>query len=109
MEPIIEITDKFGRKRRARKGEVPADGETIHFPATLMDAMSRVLSDPVQSNRGIHDAYGSPAGHRPGYCFGGNRQARAAAEVAYEQRRQRLQDAWRTSNRRTRRTTLCRC
>lgn len=92
----VEITDRFGRKRRARKGEVLADGETIHFPVTLMDEMTRVMSDAMESDRMIRDAHGTPAGHRPGFAFASDgARLRDAANDAYEERRQRLQDAWR--------------
>ena len=97
MEAIIEITDKFGRRRLARKGEVPADGETIHFNATLMDAMARVMmTDSTEPDPTIRDGYGSAAGHRPGYAFAPpDVRLRQDAIQAYEERCERLQDAWR--------------
>ena len=60
MQQDVEIIDRFGRKRRARKGKCPQDGETIHFPMTLMDAMSRVMSDAMESNRMIRDGMAHP-------------------------------------------------
>lgn len=96
MEAIIEITDKFGHRRRARKGEVPTYGETIHFPATLMDAMAHALADATAPDPTIRDSYGAPAGHRPGYAFATDAASlRATATQAYEDRCARLHDAWR--------------
>ena len=44
----------------------------------------------------IRDGYGTPAGHRPGFAFASDdARLRDAANDAYEERRQRLQDAWR--------------
>ena len=65
----VEITDRFGRKRRARKGEVLADGETIHFPVTLMDAMTRVMSDAMESDRMIRDALWHTRRTSPWLCL----------------------------------------
>ena len=97
MEAIIEITDKFGRRRRARRGEVPADGEAIHFNATLMDAMAQVMmSNATEPDHTIRDAHGTPSGHAPGYAFcADDARLRSAANEAYEQRCERLRDAWR--------------
>ena len=50
----------FGRKRRARKGEVLVDGETMNFPVTLMDEMTRVMSDAMESDRMIRDGMAHP-------------------------------------------------
>jgi hypothetical protein len=38
MQTYIEITDRFGRKRRAKPGEKLADGEKFFFPPMFMVA-----------------------------------------------------------------------
>jgi hypothetical protein len=95
----ITITDRFGHKRRARKGEVIAEGETVHFgPTSLLDAMaSAMMTDTMgSSNPMVRDGYGAPAGHRPGYAFAANdARLRDVTAEAYEERCAHLADAWR--------------
>jgi hypothetical protein len=80
----IEIIDKYGRRRRALQGEVPADGETVHFPQTFMDDEG---CRPYFSDGKPDDT--SP--HRPGYRFAdiGDAAVLAASE-AYERKRSML-------------------
>jgi hypothetical protein len=79
---VIEIVDRFGRKRRARPGEKLADGERIFLMFT--DAA------PAQSG-----------GFRRGFAFAqdmapaSNDTAHADAAKAYAERSRRLEDAWR--------------
>ena len=68
----ITIIGADGVRRRARKGEILQEGERIHFPATLMDAMASVMADATAPDRIVRDGYGTPAGHRPGYAFAAN-------------------------------------
>jgi hypothetical protein len=100
--PDIEIVDRFGRRRRARRGEIPQDGERISIPHAMMDAVSREVADhlaakypgfsPTFSDGSIDHT--SP--HRPGYRFADvGDEARLRAEQAYEDKRRRLADAWR--------------
>ncbi|MGE0037958.1 MAG: hypothetical protein AB7S93_20260 [Xanthobacteraceae bacterium] len=94
MEQIVEIIDKYGRRRRARKGETLADGERFHLPLALMDGRRHFT--PTFSD-------GSPDHtnpYRPGPRFADVDDAgRLAAAEAYEQKRTRLQDAWRNKDR----------
>ena len=74
--------DKLRRKRVAR------DREQIHFPVTVMDhsAFRPTFSD------------GSPdhtSPHRPGYRFADTTDDARLADEAYEERRERMQNAWR--------------
>ena len=79
--------DKLRRKKR-----VARDREQIHFPVTVMDAMQAL---------GFHSTFadGSPdhtSPHRPGYRFAHTTDAaRLAADQAYEERRERIANAWR--------------
>ncbi len=94
MSEFVEIIDRHGRRRRARKGEVLADGERfslpmrlwtrccgMHFSRNIAAAMPFASSMPP----------GLPAGHRPGYLFDRNNAlADSVAEAAYRERVQRL-------------------
>lgn len=83
------IIDKNGRRRRARPGEVLGDGETVHFLMTMQD-----------DDGGIRDAYGLPAGHRRGFAISDISHLRDAAARAYEERNERLRNAWRKDHQR---------
>jgi hypothetical protein len=87
----FEIIDRYGRRRRARRGEVPADGETVHFPQQFMDAAA-VLAQKYGHQQ-------TPRGYVRGYAFADTTSAslssQQAAAEAYEERNQRLQNAWR--------------
>jgi hypothetical protein len=88
MSVIIEVIDRHGRRRRLRPGEVPADGETIHMPVTVMDAMQALGGFLPTFADGSPD-HTSP--HRPGYRFlDVNDEAKIAANDAYEARRERI-------------------
>jgi hypothetical protein len=66
------------------------DGKTVSVPLHLMDAVQRAVA---LSAARVTDAFGAPAGHRPGYAFAAG--ARTASEDARVARDQKLQDAWR--------------
>ena len=89
-EHVIEITDRFGRRRRARRGEVVADGETIHYGMQFIDAacdFNRIFSD---------GSFDHTHWSRPGFRFADVSDTdRATADDAYEAMRQRLNDGWR--------------
>ena len=92
MPAIVEVIDRYGRRRRLRPGEIPADGETIHVPMMLMDhaGFCPYFSD------------GSPdLTHpcKPSFRFADtNDAARLAADAAYQQMRERLSNAWRNKD-----------
>jgi hypothetical protein len=82
--------DEDGNKRRKKR--VARDREQIHFPVTAMDAM-RGSFHPTFSD-GSHD-HTSP--FKPGFRFADvGDAARLAADEAYEARRERMENAWRT-------------
>src|SRR5262249_61839774 len=96
MTPFIEIIDKYGRRRRARRGEVPGDGETVHVPVQFMDAAARATHDALAQKYGWHDH--QPQGFRRGYQnFDAPppRSSQDAAALAYEGRPTRLDKACR--------------
>jgi hypothetical protein len=96
MTPFIEIIDKYGRRRRARPGEIAADGETLNFPVQFMDAAARATRDALAAKYGWHD-HQTPQGFVRGYAFGDTTPPRSSqdeAAEAYEAKRARLQDAW---------------
>jgi hypothetical protein len=98
MSHYIEIIDQFGNRRRARAGETPQDGETVHFPTSFMDA-ANALTLP----RAIRDSDAENATRRRGWVRGFQsldelqppRSAKSPATEAYEEKRKRLENAWR--------------
>jgi hypothetical protein len=85
MSAFIEITDRHGRRRRARPGEVMKDGERIFLPPQFMDAAA-VLAEKY----GPH----AVTDHRPqgfvrGYALADS-SLRDEAAKAYEEKRARL-------------------
>jgi hypothetical protein len=91
MAGIIEIIGRDGRRRRARKGEVLADGERFSMPMTFQDAHLRDAIAAKFSDAAVRivDASGQAAGHRPGFCIDAAANDAAAAE-AYAERLRRL-------------------
>lgn len=80
--------DEDGNKRRKR---VPRDGERISFTMQMMDHAAFGFRPTFSDGTPDHT---SP--HRPGYRFADtNDAARIAADEAYEERRERMQNAWR--------------
>ena len=97
-EQIVEIIGRDGKRRRARKGEVLADGEKFIIPMTFQDAQMRdalvekFSDDTIQ----VVDSCGLPAGHRPGFLFDRDHDPALAeaAREAYESRSRRMATAW---------------
>jgi hypothetical protein len=54
MPEFVEIVDRYGRRRRARPGEIPRDGEHIAFPMTFMDAEAREVAHFMHQKYGRH-------------------------------------------------------
>jgi hypothetical protein len=98
MSEFIEIIDRHGRRRRARKGEVLADGERFSLPMQFMDATAREVADHLAAygaNR-VVDGFGVPAGHKPGFLYdSASAHLHDAVAIAYEQRSARMRGAWR--------------
>jgi hypothetical protein len=87
----LEIVDRHGRRRRARPGEIPGDGERVVFSPMFMDDAAYGFF-PTFSD-GSPD---STSPHRPGFRFlDAGDPSGLAAEQAYEERRMRLAEAWR--------------
>jgi hypothetical protein len=83
--------DENGMPRKKKR--VARDREHIHFPVTVMDAM-QALGFRSTFSDGSPD-HTSP--FKPGYRFADtNDEARIAADRAYEARRERMENAWRT-------------
>jgi hypothetical protein len=97
-EPFAEIIGRDGRRRRAKKGDVLADGERVVVSMSFMDAA--LHDELVAKHRGdavvrVVDAAGQPAGHRPGFLMLDRDPALVdAAAEAYAERSRRLETAW---------------
>jgi hypothetical protein len=66
MPEFIEIVDRYGRRRRARKGEVLADGERFVLPMQFMDHDHAASGFYPTFSDGSLD---STSPHRPGFRF----------------------------------------
>jgi hypothetical protein len=84
-------------KRRRRTPNdglgVVVDGDYLSVPMQFMDDVQRAVA--ASHGMALHDGRGGPAGHRPGYCFDTDTDARQRADDAYEQRNKHLNNAWR--------------
>ena len=109
-EPYVEIIDRFGRRRRARRGEVAGDGETVHFGMQFMDGTARAVCDALAEKFGPYTGHDDmlndqrPRGYVRGFAFSDTTVALAArdtarfadaAERAYAERSARMAEAWR--------------
>jgi hypothetical protein len=98
-EHFAEIIDRHGRRRRAKKGDVLADGEKFTVSMQFMDSQ---LHDELVAKHGggairVVDVAGRLAGHRPGFVFDhAHTKLVDAAQRAYDERSKRMADAWRT-------------
>jgi hypothetical protein len=95
-EQFVEIVDRDGRRRRARRGECLADGERFSMPMQFMDAVmhdeliAKYRKDDVIR---VVDTAGAPAGHRPGFLYNPrSAHADSPGDGAYRKRVQRLED-----------------
>src|SRR3954453_9666879 len=86
----FECIDPNGQIIMSVDGIIP-DGCRVRMPLHLMDSVQREVA--AQSPTQIRDAWGAPAGHRPGYVFS---SAPPGPRVkAFFNEGKRLQDAWR--------------
>ena len=69
------------------------DGGRIHVSLFAMDHVQRALA---QSAPQVCDAFGAPAGSRPGYVFMAGPNSTAARDAAFDAEGRRLAEAWRT-------------
>jgi hypothetical protein len=113
-EQFIEIIDRFGRRRRARRGEVAGDGETVHFGMQFMDGTARAVRDALAEKFGPHTGDDDmlndhrPRGYVRGYAVSDATVALASrdaarfadeAERAYAERSRRMANLWRKDHR----------
>jgi hypothetical protein len=114
MQDHVEIVDRHGRRRRARKGDVLGDGEHWSIPMTFQDEQLPAGSPARVSDGSAHvvDAAGQLAGHRPGFLLPANAvndrlfadadidQLRQKANEEYDARRKRMSEAWKRGKKR---------
>ena len=87
-EPYVEIIDRFGRRRRARRGEVAGDGETVHFGMQFMDGTARAVRDALAEKFGPYTGDDDmlndqrPRGYVRGFAFSDTTVALAARDTA---------------------------
>jgi hypothetical protein len=86
------IINRHGDRVEVADDYVLKSGERLALPLSFMDHDTREQRRAL----GLTDAYGVvPAGHRPGYIFVADAALRDAAAIAYEERNEWLQNAWR--------------
>jgi hypothetical protein len=75
--------------------EIVIDGQRVRVPMMLMDEVRHAIGT---GGAPIRDAFGLPAGHRPGYCFEPTSAAdpRPASYAEYEAR---ITNSWRGEER----------
>jgi hypothetical protein len=98
----IEVIDKFGRVRPYRRGDRLEDGERLYMPHVFMDAAARAVRDALAAKYGHVMTDSQPRGYVRGYAFADTtppRRLQDAAALAYEERRDRLANAWRKNHR----------
>lgn len=75
--------------------DVVPDGCGVRVPVMLMDSVQREVAAHVSRQALITDAFGAPAGRRPGYCYAPPTQAATARDAAFEESCNRIENAWR--------------
>jgi hypothetical protein len=66
----------------------------VRVPFFLMDELQQAVAAHAPI-RLVTDAFGAPAGHKPGYVFARRTTATEARDAAYLEQRERLGNAWR--------------
>jgi hypothetical protein len=91
MKNQVKVYDKRGKLVDCDDGIVP-DGCGVRTSFFLLDSLQR----DVAANLQVTDAWGAPAGQRPGYVFDHRlTEAQEARDAAYDKCVKRLGDAWR--------------
>src|SRR5215210_4061092 len=88
----IEVINQRGEVLVVYDGIVPP-GCRLRVPFMLMDGVQQGVA--AQSRVGLTDAFGNPAGFRPGYVFAERSSASDARDAAFAERTAYLNDAWR--------------
>ena len=83
-EPVILDDDS---------GVVPP-GYGVRVSSFLMDG-DAIQQAIAAENVRVTDAFGAPAGHKPGFCFDANSDGEARARKAFDDHKLWLRDAWR--------------
>ena len=81
----MRVIGKDGHEREEPDSYILKDGERCRF-----SGMSFYDAAPF-----VHDGLGGPAGRRPGYLFSNDHAAATAYEMAYQEYKTRVSDAWR--------------
>ena len=86
------IYDRYGRI--VEDDDVVPDGGFVRVPMPFMDHLPPEVRRAFGlCDASVHDGMGHPAGHKPGYAFGGDRSCYLDAREHYIRE---LQDAWRS-------------
>ena len=110
MAKNYEVIDRFGRLVERDPNEQLHDGDRLRVSLLMKDGMSptrRAVAEDAEARRfPVVDAFGRPAGQRPGACYlraAPDGTSERAAQIAREYIRQEaysdsvraLEDAWR--------------
>jgi len=75
----------------SRDKKIVEDGEVVRVPFGAMDALQRSVA--ASQHALVVDAFGQPAGFRPGFCFSTSTEE-DPRPAAYDSYKQRTSDAW---------------
>ena len=70
----------------------------MQFRDARMTDLQRSVAADAANRRPVYDAFGHPAGHRPGAVFSNDRAGREAKAAAYRQYDAEIQRAWEQTN-----------
>ena len=86
------IIDRHGRT--IEDEDIVPDGGRVRVALPFMDHLPPEVRRALGlCDASVHDGMGHPAGHKPGYIFGGDRSSYSNAREHYIRE---LQDAWRS-------------
>jgi hypothetical protein len=93
-ENKVQVFNARGEVVACDDGIVP-DGCGVRTSIMLLDSVQRAVA--ADADLQITDAFGAPAGQRPGYVFDHRlTEAQEARDAAYDASVKRLEDAWRS-------------
>src|SRR4051794_6079419 len=88
----IEVVNERGEVVVVEDGIIP-DKCRLRIPLFLTDAVQQGIA--ANARLPVRDAFGRPAGFRPGYVFGASTRSTGARDAAFAERARFLSDAWR--------------
>ena len=95
-EREIDESEAFDRNGCLRDGV--STRVSMRFRDARMTDLQRAVAADAANRRPVFDAFGHPAGHRPGAVFTNDQAARDAKAAAYRQYDEEIGRAWQQTN-----------